>query len=107
MVNFGPLAAEIGLPDWGVSANFNRFRLLASLLHRRRSPEANQTSHDVWPSPAWAGTVYIHFSKLLSRQGILSGAKFTLRPSLALSYIGTRAVDVSQTLQHGTRNGIK
>ena len=37
----------------------------------------------------------------------MSGAKFTLRPILALSYIGTRAVDVIQTLQRGTRNGIK
>ena len=47
MVNFGPLAAEIGLPDWGTPANFNGFRLLASLMHRRRSPEADQTLHDV------------------------------------------------------------
>ena len=40
-------------------------------------------------------------SGLLSPNGILSGAKFTLRPSLALSYIGTRAVDVSRTLRRG------
>ena len=33
MVNFGPLAAEIGLPVWGTSANFNGFRVLAALLH--------------------------------------------------------------------------
>ena len=26
---------------------------LASLLQRRRSPEANQTLHDIWPSPGW------------------------------------------------------
>ena len=38
MVTFGPLTAEI-----------NRFRVLSSLLQRRRSPEANQTVHDVWP----------------------------------------------------------
>jgi len=59
MVNFGPSAAEIGLPDWGTPANFNGFRLLASLLHRRRSPEANQTLHDVWPCPGLVH--YIHF----------------------------------------------
>jgi len=29
----GPLAAEIGLPVWGTSANFNGFRVLAALLH--------------------------------------------------------------------------
>ena len=33
MVNFGPLAAEIGLPVWGTPVNFNGFRLLAALLH--------------------------------------------------------------------------
>ena len=32
MVNFGPLAAEIGLPVWGTPANSNRFRVLASVL---------------------------------------------------------------------------
>jgi len=38
---------------------------------------------------AGAGTRYIHFWGLLSRDGILPGAKFTLRPSLAFSYIGS------------------
>ena len=33
MVNFGPLAAEIGLPVSGTPANFNGFRVLAALLH--------------------------------------------------------------------------
>jgi len=33
MVNFGPLAAEIGPVVWGTSANFNGFRVLAALLH--------------------------------------------------------------------------
>ena len=33
MVNFGLLAAEIGLPVWGTPANFNWFRVLAALLH--------------------------------------------------------------------------
>ena len=28
-----PLAAEIGLPVWGILANFNGFRVLAALLH--------------------------------------------------------------------------
>jgi len=32
MVNFGPLAAEIGLPVSGTPANFNGFRFLAALL---------------------------------------------------------------------------
>ena len=33
MVNFGPLAAEIGLLVWGTPANFNGFRILEALLH--------------------------------------------------------------------------
>ena len=55
-----PLTAEIGLPLWGTTANFNRFRVLASL-------------HLL----GWY-TIY---------DGILARAKFTLRPSLAFSYI--------------------
>ena len=33
MVNFGPPAAEIGLPVWGIPAHFNGFRVLAAILH--------------------------------------------------------------------------
>jgi len=33
MVNFGQLAAEIDPVVWGTPANFNRFRVLAALLH--------------------------------------------------------------------------
>ena len=58
MANFGPIAAEIGSRVWGTPANFNGFRILPSLLQRRLSPEVNQTSHDVWPSPGLV--YYIH-----------------------------------------------
>jgi len=51
MVNFGSLAVEIGSLVWGIPAHFNGFRILASLLQRRRSVEANQSLHDVWPFP--------------------------------------------------------
>jgi len=58
MANLGPLTAEIGWWVWGTPANFNGFRVLASLLHRRLSTEVNQTLHDVWPSPGtWCATV--------------------------------------------------
>jgi len=33
MVNFGLLAAEIDPVVWGTPANFNRFWVLAALLH--------------------------------------------------------------------------
>ena len=38
---------------------------------------------------SWVCRLYIHFRRLLARNGILPGAKFTLRPSLALFYIGS------------------
>jgi len=41
-------------------------------------------------------TLYIHFWGLLPLNGILSGAKFTLRPSLAFSYIGSITAGHSQ-----------
>jgi len=59
MVDVSPLAAEIGLVVWGTPANFNGFRVLAALLQRRRSTEANQTLQGVWPSPALVRNIYI------------------------------------------------
>jgi len=87
LANFGPLAAEIDLRVLGTPANFNEFRVLASLLHRCRSTDINQTLNDVWPSPALV--YYIHFRGLLSPDRILPAAKFTLRPNLAFSYTGS------------------
>jgi len=43
MVNFGPLAAEIGLPVWGTPANFNGFRVLAALLPDNQLVGVSQT----------------------------------------------------------------
>jgi len=40
---YGPLAAEIVLVVWGTQANFNGFRILASLLHGIRAVGASQT----------------------------------------------------------------
>jgi len=87
MVNFGPLTGEIGWRVWGTPANFGGFCVFASLLRRRRSMEVNQTLHDLWPSHGLVQR--IHFGGILASNGILPGAKFTLRPSLAFSYIGS------------------
>jgi len=54
-----PLTAEIGWRVRGTPANFSWFRMLASLLHRRRSTDVNQTLHDVWPSPGLVQYIYI------------------------------------------------
>ena len=43
MVNFGPLAAEIGPVVWGTPANFNGFRVLAELLHGTPALSVSQT----------------------------------------------------------------
>ena len=59
MVNFSPIVAEIVLPVWSTPKNFNGFRVLASLLHRRRSTDVNQTLNDVWPSPGLVHYIYI------------------------------------------------
>ena len=59
MVNFGLLAAEIGLPVWGTAPNFNGLRVLATLLHSSSERQPNfaaayvrQGDHHVghWPT---------------------------------------------------------
>jgi len=109
MLNFGPLTAEIGWRVWGTPANFNGFRVLASLLRRRRSTEVNQTLHDLWPSHGLVH--YIHFLWSLApyRNFIRCKVHFDSKSCvllLATLLHGTRAVCVSQTLRRGTRNGI-
>jgi len=104
MANFGQLAAEIGSGVWGTSANFNVFHVLASLVERCHSPEANQT----WClAVSWAGTLYKIVGGFCPPDGISPREKFTLRPSLAFSYIGSLTAQhsssgVSQTLRRGT-----
>jgi len=82
-VNFGPLAAEIGSVVWGTPANFNGFRVLATLLHgtlvvgvsqtlRRRTAGAiyiRQGGHHVghWP------TFLVTYAKI-NRKQHLEGA---------------------------------
>ena len=90
MVNFSPLTAETGWRVWDTPANFNGFHVLALLLQQRRSPAANQTLHDVWPSPGLVHYIYI-FRGLFPPGEIFPGAIFTLHPSLAFSCIGSIA----------------
>ena len=110
MANFGPLPATIGLPVWGTPANFNGFRVLPSLLQGRRSPEANQTLHDDWPSPGLLHYIYIFggscpLTESCPVQNSLYIQVLRCRILAALLH-ETPAVGVSQTLRHGTRNGI-
>jgi len=105
MANFGPLTAEISSGVRGNPANFNSFRMLASLLQRRRSPEGRPTKRCTMLGRLLGCYTIYTFRGLLRPNGILPGAKCTLRPSLAFSYIGSvtarhsAAAGVSQTLR--------
>jgi len=112
MANVGPLTAEIGLPVWCTPSNFNRFLVLASLLQRRRSPEANQTLHNLWSSPGLLHCVYIlggfcspPLTEFCQVQNSVC-VQVLRSPILAALLRGTPAAGLSQTLPCGTRNGI-
>ena len=100
-----PLTAEICWRVWGTPANFNGFRVLASLLHRRCSTEVNQTLHDVWPFPGYTiyrPIVFFWGGGLLPLNGVLLRTFFSLcvqvlrSPILAALLHDTRAVVVSK-----------
>ena len=80
MTNCGLLTAEIGSDGsgvWVTPANFNRFRVLASLLQAAAtSLTGGQPNFARCLAISWAGTRYIHFRQLLAPDGILPGAKF-------------------------------
>ena len=100
MVNFSPLAAEIGPVVWGTPANFNGFRVLGALLHRHRSTEVNQTLHDVWPSPGLVHYIY-DSCPLTEFWYVQNSLCVQVLPSLMLAALplGTGAVGVRQTLR--------
>jgi len=86
MVHVSPLTAETGLPVWDTPANFNGFRALASCTDVAQRSQPNFARY---LAVSLAGTLYIHSRGLLPPNRILPGAKFTLRRSLAFSYIGS------------------
>jgi len=95
----------MGLPVWGTPANFSGFRVLPSLLQRRRSPQANQTLHDAWPSSALVH-YNIHFGSFcpLTEFCPVQNSLYVqvLRsPILAALLHGTPAAGISQTLRRG------
>jgi len=105
MVNYGPLTAEIGWRVWGTRATFNGFRVLASLLYRRRSTEVNRTLHDVWLSSGLVHYIYIFegscpVTEFWQVQNWLC-VQVLRSPILAALLYGTREVGVSKTLRRG------
>jgi len=105
MVNFGPLAAKIGLPVWSTPTNFNGFRILALLLCRCCSVEVNQTLHDVWPSPPLLHCTYIFWGSCSLTEFCQAQNSLCVQvlhsPVLAALLHGSRAVGVSKTLLRG------
>jgi len=93
------IAAGIVSLVWGIPANFNGFRVLASLLQRRRSKEANQTLHNVWSLPGLVDYIYI-FGGCCSVMEFCQVQKSHLLPrSLALSYSQRYCTAVEQWLR--------
>ena len=110
MTKFGPLTTEIGLEVCGAPANLNGFRLLPSLLQQRRSSEANQTLHDLWPSPMLEERIYSFdgscpVTEFYHVQYSLY-VKVLRSPILPALLHGIPAAGVSQSLRRSTRNGI-
>ena len=89
-------AGEFGAPQQ-IQTGFASW-LLASLLHGRRSLEANQTLHDIWPSP-WL-VHYIHFRGFLPLKEFCQVhnslcVQVLHSPTLGALLHGTRAVGVT------------
>jgi len=89
MVNFGQLTAEI---SWRVG-HPSKFEQVSRLGFVTAATSLTGGPPNLAPCLAvsCACTIYIHFrgGGLLLPGGILPGAKFTWRPSLAFSYIGS------------------
>ena len=69
MVNFGLLAAEIVLLVWGTPANFNRFCILAALLHGTLVVGVSQTAafsigRHLYSAGRPSGWALVHISSL-------------------------------------------
>jgi len=112
MVNFGPLMTEISWRVWGpqqISTGFACWLRYCTDVAQRRS---NNLCTMFDRLLGWYN-IYT-FWRLLPPNGVLPGANVTLRPSLALCYIGSVTArhssmgmtGVSQTLRRGTGSGI-
>jgi len=80
----------------GTPANFNGFRVLAVLLQRRRSPEANQTLHDVWPSLGMVHYMYIFGGSCHWRNFVRCKIHFTSKSCILLYWQRTYCTALQQ-----------
>jgi len=97
---YGALTAEIGWRVWGTPTDFSGFRVLASLLHRRRLTEVNQTCTMFGRLLDWFTNVAIYtFSGAIAHNRILPGrnslcVQILRFPILAALLHSTRAMGV-------------
>jgi len=113
MANFEATNSWHLLAGLGHPSKFQRFSRLGFITAAsRRSPEANQTLHDVWPSPRLVhNPIYIFgdfcpLGEFCEVQTSL--CVHDLRsPILAALVHGTRPVGVSQTLRRGRLQGME
>jgi len=88
MAIVSPLTAEIRSGVRGTLSNFNEFVFRLRQLTAATSLTGGHPNFARRLTVSWAGTAYrpIHFRGLLLTDGILSRAKFILRPGLAFCY---------------------
>ena len=89
MANFGLLAAETVSLVWGTRVPSKRQRLSRLGFLSATSLTGGQPNFARCLAVSCAATLCIHFRRLLPPDGISPHVKFTLRPSLAFSYIGS------------------
>jgi len=80
---------------WGTTANFNGFRL----LQHRRSTEANQTLHHVWPSPA-----LVHYTPCLKKRPTFDLLYLWCTWMIFIGRNATDKVDNQKTFYYATSN---
>jgi len=98
----GELRPTNGWDRFGCLGHPNRFQrvLRPGLVTAATSLTGGQQNFAQSLAVSWAGTLYVHFRGLLPHNEILPGAKFTLCPSLALSYIGSVTAEQNRTAWH-------
>jgi len=86
---YGELRSTNGWDQFGCLRHPSKFQQVSHLgfLTAPTSLNGSQSNFARCLAISWAGTLHMHFRGLLPRNGILPGAKFTLHPSLVLSYI--------------------
>jgi len=88
---YGELQSTSGCARFTTSEHPNKFQWVSGLglVTAPTSLNGGQPNFARCLAVSWADTLCMHFRGLLHPNGILPRAKFTFRPSLAFSYIGS------------------